>query len=240
MQKDLWSPRCQLPWRQRVCWIPPDLAISTSYSISAIVAIVVWLSLRVSTRLLQEHKSSTLPGQIETWLTFCRFGALRVYLSTWAVSRVFGHFFTLISMEILTWRMASLPTWEVINFYIVAKVAQILNKARNNWWFTLRQGLSINILRIKMTLNYVPFNSLLRIILIWFQNLHPSNPGHYDLQSSVSAWLVCYCPWGTTEVFLCFTKSSHFSLAALFSFQNTCHECLKGVVGPRPVELALL
>ena len=71
----------------------------------------------------------------------------------------------------------------------------------------MRQGLSINILKIKMTLKYVPFNSLLRVILIWFQNLRPSNPGHYDPQSSVSAWLVCYCPWGTTEVF-CVLHSS--------------------------------
>ena len=165
-------------------------------------------------------------------------GSLCLFVHLDRVSRVFGHFFTLINMEILTWRMASTPTWEVINFYIVAKVAQILNKARNNWWFTLRQGLSINILRIKMTFN--SFNSLLRIILIWFQNLHPSNPGHCDLQSSVPAWLVYYYPWGTREVFLCFTKSSHFSPAALVSVQNTCQECLKGVVGPRPVELALL
>ena len=71
----------------------------------------------------------------------------------------------------------------------------------------MRQGLSINILKIKMTLKYVPFNSLLPVILIWFQNLRPSNPGHYDPQSSVSAWLVCYCPWGTTEVF-CVLHSS--------------------------------
>ena len=31
-----------------------------------------------------------------------------------------------------------------------------------------------------------------------------------------------------------------FYIAALVSFLNTCHECLKGVVGPKPVELALL